>query len=173
MKLAVFAFTRRGCGLAQGAKEILDAEEVRLVTMEKFGVPGFEAYRPPLNQCMEPYFRWADAILFIGSTGMAVRAIAPWVRDKKTDPAVLVMDEGGTFVISLLSGHIGGPQSRAAIFRTWSYARRFPLPSWSIRFPFAGSTCVFHNCPQALWKKKRGSSASMWASTTGSPLKRR
>ena len=108
MKLAVFAFTRRGCGLAQGAKEILDAEEVRLVTMEKFGVPGFEAYQPPLNQCMEPYFRWADAILFIGSTGMAVRAIAPWVRDKKTDPAVLVMDEGGTFVISLLSGHIGG-----------------------------------------------------------------
>lgn len=108
MKLAVFAFTRRGCVLAQGAKEIMDAEEVRLVTMEKFGVPGFEAYRPPLNQCMEPYFRWADAILFIGSTGMAVRAIAPWVRDKKTDPAVLVMDEGGTFVISLLSGHIGG-----------------------------------------------------------------
>ena len=108
MKLAVFAFTRRGCGLAQGAKEILDAQELRLVTMEKFGVPGFEAYRPPLSQCMEPYFRWADVILFIGSTGMAVRAIAPWVRDKKTDPAVLVMDEGGTFVISLLSGHIGG-----------------------------------------------------------------
>lgn len=108
MKLAVFAFTRRGCTLAQRAAEVLQPEETRLVTMEKFGASGFEAYHPPLNRCMEPYFRWADAILFIGSTGMALRAIAPWVKDKKTDPAVLVMDEGGTFVISLLSGHIGG-----------------------------------------------------------------
>lgn len=113
MKLAVFAFTRRGCALAQRAKEALEAEETRLVTMEKFGVSGFEAYRPPLSGCMEPYFRWADVILFIGSTGMAVRAIAPWVQDKKTDPAVLVMDEGGTYVISLLSGHIGGANAMA------------------------------------------------------------
>ena len=113
MKLAVFAFTRRGCTLAQRAKEALNAEEVRLVTMEKFGVPGYEAYRPPLSGCMEPYFYWADTILFIGSTGMAVRAIAPWVKDKKTDPAVLVMDEGGNFVISLLSGHIGGANAMA------------------------------------------------------------
>lgn len=113
MRLAVFAFTRRGCALAQRAKEVLNAEETRLVTMEKFGVSGFEAYQPPLNKCMEPYFHWADAILFIGSTGMAVRAIAPWVKDKKTDPAVLVMDEGGTFVISLLSGHIGGANAMA------------------------------------------------------------
>ena len=113
MKLAVFAFTRRGCGLAQRAKETLSAEEIRLVTMEKFGLPGFEVYHPPLNACMESYFYWADAILFIGSTGMAVRAIAPWVKDKKTDPAVLVMDEGGTFVISLLSGHIGGANAMA------------------------------------------------------------
>ena len=113
MKLAVFAFTRRGCTLAQRAKEALNAEETRLVTMEKFGVPGFEAYCPPLSGCMEPYFYWADTILFIGSTGMAVRAIAPWVKDKKTDPAVLVMDEGGNFVISLLSGHIGGANAMA------------------------------------------------------------
>ncbi len=113
MKLAVFAFTRRGCMLAKRAKEALKAEETRLVTMEKFGFSGFEAYRPPLSGCMETYFHWADTILFIGSTGMAVRAIAPWVKDKKTDPAVLVMDEGGTFVISLLSGHIGGANAMA------------------------------------------------------------
>ena len=113
MKLAVFAFTRRGCSLALRCREVLQPSQCRMVTMEKFGLPGFEDYRPPLAGCMEEYFSWADQILFIGSTGMAVRAIAPWVRDKKHDPGVLVADEGGTFVISLLSGHIGGANALA------------------------------------------------------------
>ena len=108
MKLAIFAFTRKGCSFAAQCRETLNADETRMVTMEKFGLPGFESYQPPLSGCMESYFHWADTILFIGSTGMAVRAIAPWVVDKKQDPAVLVLDEGGHYLISLLSGHIGG-----------------------------------------------------------------
>ena len=108
MKLAIFAFTKKGCLLAQRCREAMNAETTRMVTMEKFGFPDFEAYQPPLSGCMESYFHWADTILFIGSTGMAVRAIAPWVRDKKQDPAVLVLDEGGRYLISILSGHIGG-----------------------------------------------------------------
>ena len=142
MKLAVFAFTRKGCRLALRCRDALMPEDCRMVTMEKFGFAGFEAYSPPLSGCMKPYFSWADQILFIGSTGMAVRAIAPWVTDKKQDPGVLVVDEGGTFVVSLLSGHIGGAnalavrlaraiQAQPVVTTATDVERKFSVDTWA------------------------------------------
>ena len=58
-------------------------------------------------------FSDSDALIFIGATGIAVRSIAPYVASKKSDPAVLVVDECGKFVISLLSGHLGGANELA------------------------------------------------------------
>lgn len=54
------------------------------------------------------HFHKDDGIIFVGACGIAVRSIAPQVVSKKSDPAVLVVDECGQFVISLLSGHLGG-----------------------------------------------------------------
>lgn len=53
--------------------------------------------------------------LFIGAAGIAVRYIAPWVKDKYTDSAVLVMDERGEYVVPLLSGHMGGAVETARV----------------------------------------------------------
>lgn len=54
------------------------------------------------------HFPADDALVFIGAAGIAVRGIAPYTKSKTSDPAVIVLDELGTFCISLLSGHLGG-----------------------------------------------------------------
>ncbi len=69
---------------------------------------GFTYAEESMTEWAGRHFPDSDAMIFIGATGICVRAIAPFVKDKKTDPAVICFDEKGTFGISLLSGHIGG-----------------------------------------------------------------
>lgn len=69
----------------------------------------FPVDRPEsVREWTKAHFAGADALLFIGACGIAVRAVAPHIVSKLSDPAVLVMDEKGEHVISLLSGHLGG-----------------------------------------------------------------
>ena len=53
-------------------------------------------------------FKYFNAIIFVSATGIAVRLIAPCLRNKKTDPAIIAVDDTGRFAISLLGGHQGG-----------------------------------------------------------------
>lgn len=61
-----------------------------------------------ISSLLKEIFPVMDGIIFISACGIAVRGIAPFLRSKGRDPGIVVIDEGGNYAISLLSGHIGG-----------------------------------------------------------------
>ena len=68
----------------------------------------------PFSASVQDAFGLGERLILICATGIAVRTLAPVLQDKLTDPAVLVLDELGQFVIPLLSGHEGGANDWAA-----------------------------------------------------------
>ena len=95
-EFASFSYTERGKELAARVSALLTEAGYRCVGAE-----------------VEEAFRRCDLLVFVGASGIAVRKIAPYVRDKFQDPAVLCLDEYGRFVIPLLSGHVGGANAFA------------------------------------------------------------
>ncbi len=67
-----------------------------------------------LQSWCEGIFLKSAAVIFVGAAGIAVRTIAPFLRSKTEDPAVLAADECGRHIISLLSGHLGGGNALTA-----------------------------------------------------------
>lgn len=105
--ICMISFTDRGKIIAEKLKEGL------LGAGHTVKAEAFSDVRMSLRKYTEQHFYEKDAMIFVGAAGIAVRAIAPWVRSKETDPAVLCVDESGKFVIPLLSGHLGGANALA------------------------------------------------------------
>lgn len=105
MKIGVIAFS--GFGETAGAllRDRLTAGG-HAVTLTRCPAHGLAAWT-------NEHFSSDDALIFLSAAGIAVRAIAPLVHSKTTDPAVLVLDDHAHFVIPLLSGHIGGANALA------------------------------------------------------------
>ncbi len=89
-------------------------------------------------------FRETQALIFIGACAIAVRSVAAFLESKLTDPAVLVIDELGEYVIPILSGHIGGANELAqeladridasAVITTATDRRHtFAADSWAVQ----------------------------------------
>ena len=107
-RLAVFAFSRRGMDTARRIVCALEDAECRLYAAKRLAEGAFAPVEGPLADFTGPIFRREDALVFVSSCGVAVRAVAPHVRSKNDDPAVIAVDETARFAIPLLSGHIGG-----------------------------------------------------------------
>lgn len=101
MKTALIAFTDTGEALARRLADMLGGSAARC------GKP--ESLSAWTNRC----FSEAQALVFVGAAGIAVRAVAPCLRGKAVDPAVVVVDEHGQFAVPLLSGHLGGANDLA------------------------------------------------------------
>lgn len=121
MKVSIVSFSIQGAELSNRIKKHLTGKEVCLVqnTTNKRAAHLVPKTAGSLYEWTKEQFREADVVIFIGACGIAVRSIAPFVTDKRTDPAVLVIDDCGRYVISLLSGHLGGANAWAERIAKW------------------------------------------------------
>lgn len=88
--------------LTEAGKELAARLKAELVDAELWFKP------QPFTDKVQEAFTSGDRLILICATGIAVRTLGPVLGNKHNDPAVLVLDEQGQFVIPLLSGHEGG-----------------------------------------------------------------
>ncbi|SHK31844.1 cobalt-precorrin 5A hydrolase [Tepidibacter formicigenes] len=104
-RIAVISLTSNGKNLALKIKSYLDAD---IYVSRKFWEQGLKEINKSFKEFIGDIFYKYDYLIFIMAIGIVVRSISKYIEDKTKDPAVIVLDEKGENVISLLSGHIGG-----------------------------------------------------------------
>lgn len=118
MNIALICFTKNGASTCRRMIHALNAQGHKCRgwkkgTFKDEGSQALDTVYSSLRDWTGEAFKNSDALIFIGATGIAVRAIAPFVTSKTADPACIVSDEQGNYVIPLLSGHIGGANELA------------------------------------------------------------
>ncbi|MCK9151127.1 cobalt-precorrin 5A hydrolase [Methanobacterium alcaliphilum] len=99
MNLAIISLTESGKTLA---------ENLKIMLLEDSTIFKVDTFHKNIKSTLNNIFSEYDAIIGIMATGIMVRNLADLLKTKTTDPAVIVMDEKGNNIISLLSGHLGG-----------------------------------------------------------------
>ena len=108
MRAAVFSVTGRGAELSGRLAEALSPQyRVTRFCFHKYA-DGDVSKFSSLSDTVAEVFQAFDALIFVCACGIAVRAVAPNLHSKQSDPAVVVLDDCGKYAISLLSGHLGG-----------------------------------------------------------------
>ena len=102
--MAIISVSDKGKTLALKLKDKLDDDST---------IIRCDLYHKNVKNYFPVLFYEYDAIIAIMASGILIRSIAPLVESKVTDPAVLNIDDNGNFVISTLSGHLGGANELA------------------------------------------------------------
>ena len=102
IKIAIISVSNKGLKLAQNLKELLDKDSTIIKT---------DLYHKDVKNTFKLIFPEYDAVIAIMASGILIRSIAPLINSKDKDPAILNIDDKGQFVISILSGHLGGGNS--------------------------------------------------------------
>lgn len=107
-KVSVLAITKNGIEIGTKLQEIFPSWNI--FAPQKFENENNRViwYTESTSEKIVDLFKNNDALVCLFSLGAVIRLIAPHLKDKKTDPAVIVIDDRINFVISVLSGHIGG-----------------------------------------------------------------
>ena len=104
MKIAIISVSKKGRELAFDLKDKLDSDSTIIKC---------DLYHKNVKKCFPILFYEYDAIIAVMASGILIRSVAPLVESKVTDPAVINIDDNGQFVISALSGHLGGANELA------------------------------------------------------------
>src|ERR1041384_1306703 len=107
-KIVVIAITKHGIEIARQIKEKLSEVQIYAPAKHNDSASDINWFTEQTAQLVASLFKTKDALICIFSLGAVIRLISPCLIDKKSDPAVLVIDDKANFVISALSGHLGG-----------------------------------------------------------------
>ena len=113
-RTAILSVSERGAKLGQRIRSLV-APHADCFEKENRPSGGEAIYFDSLKHHIGQIFKDYDQVLCIMALGIVVRMIAPYIEHKSKDPAIVVMDEVGHHVISLLSGHLGGRQRMDAV----------------------------------------------------------
>lgn len=107
-KTSIIAITKNGIKIGQCLKELFPEWNVFAPSKFSDGSNLIKWYSEPTSEKIAELFQNNNALICLFSLGAVIRLISPYLKDKKTDPAIIVIDDKTNFVISVLSGHIGG-----------------------------------------------------------------
>ncbi len=107
-KIATVAITKHGIEIARRIKQKMPEAKIYVPAKHNDGGDDIIWFTEQSTELIGKLFTNYDSLICIFSLGAVIRMLAPHLRDKKSDPAVLVIDDRANYVISTLSGHLGG-----------------------------------------------------------------
>src|SRR5688572_1471764 len=114
-KMAIVAITKHGIEIARRIKQRMPEVEIHVPAKHNDGGNDIVWFSEQSTQLVAKLFKSYDALICIFSLGAVIRMVAPHLIDKKSDPAVIVIDDRANHVISALSGHLGGANALARL----------------------------------------------------------